>query len=426
MRESQKTSQELIAIGINHQTAPVHIREQVAFPPPRIVQGLTSLKAQSGVLGCAILSTCNRSEIYLTSEGFSSSALLVWLHQFFELPSETLTPFIYEHRGREAMVHINRVASGLNSLVLGEPQILGQMKDAYAFSRSASALNGMLDRLFQHVFNTAKQVRTETSIGANPVSVAFAGVTLAKQIFGDLSQYTALLIGAGQTIELVARHLKEQGVNRIIIANRTLANATSLAQEVGGYAITLADLPLHLHEADIVISSTASTLPILGKGAVESALKKRRHQPMLMVDIAVPRDIEAEVAALEDVYLYTVDDLTGIVEENRKSRASAAESAEEIIQLKTDQFLHQWQLISDAAPLIRDYRSHAEQLRDLSLVQALRALEAGHSAEEVVKKLAHQLTNKLTHTPCATIRDAGNTGGDHLLQTARGLLIPSS
>lgn len=424
MRESKKTSQELIAIGINHQTAPVHIREQVAFPPPRIVQALSSLKAQSGVLGCAILSTCNRSEIYLTSEKESSAYLLTWLHQFFDLPAGTLSPFIYEHRGREAMVHINRVASGLNSLVLGEPQILGQMKDAYAFSRSASALNGMLDRLFQHVFNTAKQVRTETNIGANPVSVAFAGVTLAKQIFGDLSQYTALLIGAGQTIELVARHLKEQKVNRIIIANRTLANASGLAQEVGGYAISLADLPLHLHEADIVISSTASTLPILGKGAVESALKKRRHQPMLMVDIAVPRDIEAEVAKLEDVYLYTVDDLTGIVEENRKSRASAAASAEEIIQLKTDQFLHQWQLISDAAPLIRDYRSHAEHLRDITVEQALRALEAGHSPQEVVKKLAHQLTNKLTHAPCTAIRDAGNAGGDHLLQTARSLLIP--
>jgi glutamyl-tRNA reductase len=377
------------------------------------------------VLGCAILSTCNRSEIYVTHDGHQADGVSAWLHTFFALPAETLTPFLYAHHGRDAVVHINRVASGLNSLVLGEPQILGQMKDGYAFARSASALNGMLDRLFQHVFNTAKLVRTETSIGANPVSVAFAGVTLAKQIFGELSQYTALLIGAGQTIELAARHLKEQKINRIIIANRTLANATALAQEVGGYAISLAELPLHLHEADIVISSTASTLPILGKGAVESALKKRRHQPMLMVDIAVPRDIEAEVAKLDDVYLYTVDDLTGIVEENRKSRATAAESAEEIIQLKADQFLHQWQLISDAAPLIRDYRYHAEQLRDMSLEQALRALEAGHAPDEVMKKLAYQLTNKLTHTPCMTIRDAGNIGGDHLLQTARSLLIPS-
>ncbi len=426
MRDPHRPSQAVIALGINHQTAPVHIREQVAFPPPRIAQALSSLKAQTGVLGCVILSTCNRSELYLTHEGDVSSQLQVWLHDFFDLSHGVLSPFIYEYHGRDAIVHINRVASGLNSLVLGEPQILGQIKDAYAFSRAAASLNGLLDRLFQHVFHTAKQVRTETSIGANPVSVAFAGVTLAKQIFGELHTHTALLIGAGQTIELAARHLKEQGIARIIIANRTLANASALAQEVGGYAVSLADLPLHLHEADIVISSTASTLPILGKGAVESALKKRRHQPMLMVDIAVPRDIEAEVAKLEDVYLYTVDDLTGIVEENRKSRASAAEAAEEIIHLKTDQFLHQWQLISDAAPLIRDYRHHAEQLRDITLDQAIRALEAGHDPNEVVKKLAHQLTNKLTHTPCATIRDAGNTGGDHLLQTARSLLLPSS
>jgi glutamyl-tRNA reductase len=426
MRDLNRSSQELIVIGINHQTAPVHIREQVAFPPSQIVQALGSLKARTDALGGAILSTCNRSEIYLTHESGSFPFVVAWLHEFFHLPEGVLTPFLYEYRGREAMVHMNRVASGLNSLVLGEPQILGQMKDAYAFSRSASALNGLLDRVFQHLFNTAKQVRTETSIGANPVSVAFAGVTLAKQIFGDLSSHTALLIGAGQTIELAARHLKEQKVSRIIIANRTLANATALAQEIGGYAIGLADLPLHLHEADIVISSTASTLPILGKGAVESALKKRRHQPMLMVDIAVPRDIEAEVAKLEDVYLYTVDDLTGIVEEGKKSRASAAEAAENIIQFKVDQFLHQWQLISDAAPLIRDYRQHAEQLRDSSLDQALRAMEAGHDPEEVLKKLAYQLTNKLTHTPCSAIRDAGNSGGDHVLQTARSLLIPSS
>jgi glutamyl-tRNA reductase len=415
--------QNLIALGINYQTAPVHIREQVAFAPDKLVQALKQLREKGLAQGCAILSTCNRTELYCSHREQDNDKIMHWLHDFFALPHQTLTPYIYTHSGRDAIVHINRVASGLNSLVLGEPQILGQMKDAYAFSREANTLNGLLDRLFQYVFNTAKQVRTETAIGANPVSVAFAAVTLARQIFGDLSEQTVLLIGAGQTIELAARHLKEQGVKRIIIANRTMANATQLAHEVTGYAISLGDMPNHLHEADIVISSTASTLPILGKGAVESALKKRKHKPILMVDIAVPRDIEAEVGKLEDVYLYTVDDLTGIVEDNRNSRAQAAAEAENIVQFKADSFMAQWRLLADAAPLIRDYRYYAEQIRDEVLAHALRELHAGHDSEAILKKLANQLTNKLTHAPCLAIREAGNGGAD-ILQTARNLLLP--
>lgn len=417
-------NQMLTTIGINHQTAPVDVREQVAFPPDRLIQALKSLRESGLAQGSAILSTCNRSELYLTHRQQDITPLQTWLHDFFHLTHHTLTPYTYIYSGRDAVLHMNRVAAGLNSLVLGEPQILGQMKDAYAFSREANTLNGLLDRLFQHVFNTAKLVRTETAIGSNPVSVAFAAVTLARQIFGDLKTQNVLLIGAGQTVELAARHLKEQGVKQITIANRTLANASLLAQEVNGYAINLADIPHHLHEADIVISSTASTLPILGKGAVESALKKRRNKPMLLVDIAVPRDIEAEVAKLDNVYLYTVDDLVGIVEENRKNRAQAAQEAEDIVQLKTDHFMQQWRLMSDAAPLIRDYRHYAEQQRDEALTHALRELHAGHDSEAVLRKLAHQLTNKLTHTPCLAIREAGNHGGDNLLQQARTLLLP--
>ena len=417
-------NQTLTTIGINHQTAPVDVREKVAFPPDRLTQALKSLRESGLAQGSAILSTCNRSELYLTHRHQELTPLQNWLHDFFQLSHQSLNPYLYTHTGRDAVLHMNRVASGLNSLVLGEPQILGQMKDAYAFSREANTLNGLLDRLFQHVFNTAKLVRTETAIGSNPVSVAFAAVTLARQIFGDLKAQNVLLIGAGQTIELAARHLKEQGVKQVTIANRTLANASLLAQEVNGYAINLADIPHHLHEADIVISSTASTLPILGKGAVESALKKRRNKPMLLVDIAVPRDIESEVAKLDNVYLYTVDDLVGIVEENRKNRAQAAQEAEDIVQLKTDHFMQQWRLMSDAAPLIRDYRHYAEQQRDDALAHALRELHAGHDHEGVLRKLAHQLTNKLTHAPCLAIREAGNHGGDHLLQNARTLLLP--
>lgn len=419
-------SQTLTAIGINHETAPVAIREQVAFSPERLIEALKSLRDHGLAQGSAILSTCNRSELYLTHHQQDHHPIQHWLHDFFNISPQTLTPYTYVYQGREAVLHINRVAAGLNSLVLGEPQILGQMKDAYAFSREANTLNGLLDRLFQHVFNTAKQVRTETTIGSNPVSVAFAAVTLARQIFGDLHHKNVLLIGAGQTIELAARHLKEQHVQQIIIANRTLANASSLAQEIDGKAISLADMPQHLHTADIIISSTASTLPILGKGAVESAIHKRRNKPMLLIDIAVPRDIEVEVNQIDNVYLYTVDDLVGIVEENRKNREQAAQDAEAIIQLKTNHFMQQWRLLSDATPLIRDFRHHAEQLRDEALAQALKALSAGQDSEAVLRKLAHQLTNKLTHAPCLAIREAGNQGSEHLLQSARTLLLPEN
>lgn len=417
-------SQTLTTIGINHETAPVDIREQVAFPPDRLVDALKSLKSSGIAQGSAILSTCNRSELYLTHRTQEQDAISAWLHDFFQLNNNALKPYTYVHQDREAVVHMNRVAAGLNSLVLGEPQILGQMKDAYAFSREAQTLNALLDRLFQHVFNTAKQVRTETAIGSNPVSVAFAAVQLAKQIFSQLNNKRALLIGAGETIELVARHLKEHGAQQITIANRTLANASKLAKEVDGIGINLADIPLHLHEADIIISSTASTLPILGKGAVESALNKRKNNPMLLIDIAVPRDIEVEVAQLENAYLYTVDDLANIVEEGRKSREQAAQDAEQIVQQKADQFMQQWRVIADAAPLIRDYRHHAESLRDEALANAIRELNAGHDSESVLRKMAHQLTNKLTHAPCLAIRSAGDLESDNLLQNARNLLLP--
>ncbi|WP_455206065.1 glutamyl-tRNA reductase, partial [Kaarinaea lacus] len=305
----------ILAFGINHKTAPVSIREQVAFEPTQITDALKDLVSHPHVEEAAIVSTCNRTELYCGLDQLDQKVITSWMSQYHHLSESDLVPYIYAHPDQYAVRHALRVASGLDSMVLGEPQILGQMKDAYSAASHAGTLGGLLDRLFQHTFSVAKQVRTDTAIGASPVSVAFAAVSLAKQIFSNFEQHTALLIGAGETIELAARHLHEIGIGRMIIANRTVERAQTLAQEFNAYAISLPQIPAHLAEADIVISSTASPLPILGKGSVESALKARKHRPILMVDIAVPRDIEAEVGDLSDIYLYTVDDLQEIIQE---------------------------------------------------------------------------------------------------------------
>jgi glutamyl-tRNA reductase len=305
-------------------------------------------------------------------------------------------------------------------MVLGEPQILGQVKQAFQTATDAAATGKLLGRLFQHTFSVAKQVRTDTAIGHSPVSVAFAAVSLARQIFSDLSQQTALLIGAGETIELAARHLTQNGVGRIIVANRTLEKAHLLANQFGGYAIALTEIPTHLPEADIVISSTASPLPILGKGTVESALKKRRHQPIFMVDIAVPRDIEMEVGQLNDVYLYTVDDLQEVIDENLRSRQEAAEQASEIVDLHAEEFMG-WLRSLDATSVIQGYRKQAEGIRDEVLEKALRQMRSGKDADECLKFLANTLTNKLLHTPSSQIRQAGHDGQTELLQAANML-----
>ena len=285
----------LLAFGINHQTAPVAIRERVAFTPETLLPALQDLTERTAVNEAAILSTCNRTEIYCGLDENNTDVVLGWLEDFHNMSRSELEPYLYHHPEQDAVRHMLRVASGLDSMVLGEPQILGQMKDAYQIASKAGTIGKTLSKLFQHTFSVAKQIRTDTAIGHSPVSVAFAAVALAKQIFGDLKNSTVLLIGAGETIELAARHLKDNGIGRIIIANRTVERAHALAHELDGYAIALSEMPKHLAEADIVISSTASTLPILGKGSVESALKQRKHKPIFMDDIAVPRDIEPEL-----------------------------------------------------------------------------------------------------------------------------------
>lgn len=410
----------LLALGLNHRTAPVEIRERVAFAPEKVPQALQELTGSGPVREAVILSTCNRTEVYCGIEGAEQGPVLEWFRDFHRLSAQEVDPYLYTHPDSQAVRHILRVASGLDSLVLGEPQILGQIKQAYGTALQAGSIGQLLNKLFQHTFAVAKQVRTDTAIGASPVSVAFAAVSLAKQIFSDLNKHTALLVGAGETIELVARHLHEQGIGRIIIANRTVERAHNLAQEFGGYAIALPEIPAHLAEADVVISSTASPLPILGKGMVESALKARKRRPMLLVDIAVPRDIEPEVANLDDIYLYTVDDLSEIIQENLQSRQQAALQAEEIIDTQVSHFMG-WLQSLEAVDTIRAFRCSAEAIRDQVLEHCMRHLAAGKDPDYVLREMARLLTNKLIHEPTAQLNRAGFEGRNELLDAARVL-----
>ncbi len=414
----------LITLGVNHETAPVDIRETVSFTPERAQLAISELKSKALMSECIILSTCNRTELYcILKDDNTHQHIQNWLHDFFELEQNTLTPYLYTHNDLEAVKHIMRVSSGLNSLVLGEPQIFGQIKDAYNAARKANSINRTLENLFQHIFKTVKQVRTDTAIGSSPVSVAFSAVALSKQFFGDLSKQTALLLGAGETIELVARHLTEANIGGLTIANRTFERAHTLAESVGGYAIQLDEINNHLHEADIVIGSTGSPNAILKKEHVVQALKKRKNTPMFMVDIAVPRDIEASIGQLENVYLYTVDDLQEIIESNKASRQTAALEAEEIIELQANCFMAQLKAIQQVNPLIKEYRQHAMALKKEALDHALHQLEQGVNAEAILKTLANQLTNKLIHTPTSTLHQAGLESNKPLIECAKKLLI---
>ncbi len=410
----------IVAYGINHATAPIDLREKVSFGNDVVSDALHELKNQNGIHEAAILSTCNRTEIYCSVDQENNRNPIDWLHDFHGMRQDQLKPFLYKHPDENAVRHVLRVASGLDSMVLGESQVLGQLKNAYKHAVSAGSIGHQLNRLFQHSFHVAKEVRTNTSIGNHPVSVAYAAVRLAQQIFGDLSNQTALLIGAGETIELAAKHLHENGLNRMIIANRTLEHSQRLANEYSVYAIQIGDIPKHLAEADIVISSTASQLPILGKGAVESAIKARKHKPMFMVDIAVPRDIEVEVGEMDDVYLYSVDDLKDIVQENMQSRQNAAKQAEKIIDTQAQEFMS-WLNSLDAVSTIRALRGQAEQIQEEVILSGLSKLRNGADPETILKETARTLTNKLIHSPSSQLRSASAENREDLLQAAEEL-----
>mgnify|MGYP000153265043 FL=1 len=405
----------LIALGINHKSANVAVRERVAFSPEQMPEALQDALMSGGVAEAVILSTCNRTEMFVIADDRNAShSALEWLAAYHHLPLHELQQCHYVYHDDDALRHMAQVSSCLDSMVLGEPQIFGQMKSAYAVAQEADSIGAELARVFPYVFSLAKKVRTDTAIGENPVSVAYAAVNLSNHIFSDLSKTRALLIGAGETIELVARHLAENGVGNIVVANRTLGRARDLAEQFGAQAVLLSEVPQQLENADIVISSTASQLPILGKGAVEQALKKRKHRPILMVDIAVPRDIEEQVGELNDIYLYTVDDLTEIIDTNRRNRESEARKADVIIDEGVSNYLQTLRSL-DAVDTLRSFRSKSEQLRDLELDKAMRQLAKGDHPEKVLTMLARNLTNKLIHSPSIQMKKATAEGREEVL-----------
>jgi glutamyl-tRNA reductase len=413
----------LIAFGINHKTAPVELREKIAFSPDAIVQALASLAQHTGATESVIVSTCNRTEIYAQVEEHRKNEIVSWLANFHLVPAEIIQNNSYLYSQEQAANHIMRVACGLDSLMLGEPQILGQVKQAFNEAKNSGVIHGNFERLFQHTFSVAKRVRSETDIGANAVSVAYASVQLAKQIFSSLQDSRVLLIGAGETIELVAKHLHEQQVKSLTVANRTLARAQAIAEPLAAKVLTLAQIPQHLHDADIVISSTASQLPILGKGLVQSALKMRKHKPIFLVDLAVPRDIESQVGELDDAYLYTVDDLQQIVEKNVANRQDAAVLAHDMVAQQVQQFML-WKQSQSSIDVLKTYRDQSQSQRDVVMQRALKQLDDGKDAKQVLVEFANKLTNSLIHAPTKALKKAASEQDEStllLLKDALGL-----
>ncbi|MEO6137142.1 MAG: glutamyl-tRNA reductase [Luteimonas sp.] len=408
----------LLALGINHQTAPVSLRERVAFADHALPSALASLRALPSVTEVAVLSTCNRTELYAVADD-EGLALADWLARHPDGGID-LHGYLYLHHEAAAVRHLFRVATGLDSLVLGEPQILGQVKHAWAAARAAGTLGGQLDRLFQQAFVTAKRARTDTRIGVNPVSVASAAVRLAQSSFARPEDSSVLLVGAGETIELVARHLVQARVKRLLIANRTLTHAQELASRHGGMALPLAEIDRHLGDVDMVFCATASREPVLQRAQVAAALAQRRHRPMLLLDLAVPRDIAADVATLKDVFLYTVDDLERAVEDNRRSRREAADAAEAIVELQVSRFVETLAASTRTAPLKR-LRAHGETARSEALAKARQQLASGQDPHAVLDFLAHTLTNRLLHAPTMALREAALTGDSDLARATEKL-----
>jgi glutamyl-tRNA reductase len=403
---------QLLAIGINHHTAPVALRERVAFPleelPPALValRDIWSGRPSLGSPEAAILSTCNRTEIYCaTDDRATREAALRWLADYHGISAEELAPHIYALPQSEAVRHAFRVASGLDSMVLGETQILGQMKDAVRTASESGALGTYLNQLFQRTFAVAKEVRGTTAVGAQSVSMAAAAVRLAQRIFEKISDQRILFIGAGEMIELCATHFAAQNPRELVVANRTVERGAKLAERFNGRSMPLSDLPARMHEFDIIVSCTASTLPIIGLGAVERAVKARRRRPIFMVDLAVPRDIEPEVAKLQDVFLYTVDDLGAIVREGNASRQAAVAQAETIIETGVQNFM-KWLDARSVVPVIRHMHTQADALRRAEVERAMKMLARGDDPAAVLEAMSQSLTNKLMHAPTHALNQA--------------------
>ena len=397
---------QLTAVGLNHQTAPLSIREKLAFAAASLPEAVRNLAQSKAAKEAVILSTCNRTELYCVGE---TEQIIEWLAQYHNLPAEEIRPYLYTLDNNETIRHAFRVACGLDSMVLGEPQILGQIKDAVRVAQEQESINTNLNALFQKTFAVAKEVRTDTAVGENSVSMASASVKLAEQIFPDIGDLNVLFIGAGEMIELVATYFAAKNPKLITVANRTLPRAQELCDKLGLNAehCLLTELPDILHEYDVVVSSTASQLPLVGKGMIERALRLRLNMPMFLLDLAVPRDIEAEVGELNDAYLYTVDDMMGIVQNGKEARQKAAAAAEAMVEEKVGEFVR-LQQSRQSVPLIRALRDEGERARRQVLENAMKQLAKGASAEEVLERLSIQLTNKLLHSPTQTLNKAGS------------------
>ncbi|NMQ27069.1 glutamyl-tRNA reductase [Candidatus Accumulibacter phosphatis] len=408
----------LFTLGINHHTAPLSVREQMAFHAESLPRALADLAHCKAVHEAAILSTCNRTELYVASD--VSDAATQWLADYHRLARHEIAPYLYTYPERDAVRHVFRVASGLDSMVLGEPQILGQMKEAVRVAEEAGTLGTTLHKLFQHSFAVAKEVRSTTAIGTNVVSMAAAAVRLGERIFERIADQKILFIGAGEMIELCATHFSAQRPKQVVIANRTVERGLVLANRLGGTAIRLEDIAERLSQFDIVVSCTASPLPILGLGMVERAIKIRRHRPMFMVDLAVPRDIEVEVGEMDDVFLYTVDDLAQVVESGIESRQAAVVDAESIIGERVEGFLR-WLTTRATVPLIRSLRDAADRARRHEMEHALKLLDKGEDPARVLERFSHRLTNKFLHAPTQALNQASADQGE--LQTLVGRLF---
>ena len=416
-------SVDVLTFGLNHVSAPVSVRERVSMPVDVLRPALDGLKSAFGsaVREAAILSTCNRTEIYCAAEPHVSDKLPIWMAEFNRLESVSLQPHLYRYQDNEAVRHAFRVASGLDSMVLGEPQILGQMKEAVRAANEAGSLGTLLHQLFQRTFSVAKEVRSQTAIGAHSVSMAAAAVRLAERVFGDMSQTNVLFVGAGEMIELCATHFAALRPCNMVVANRTIERADILASRFTAKTMKLTDLPGRLAEFDVIVSCTASSLPILGLGMVERATRSRRHKPMVMIDLAVPRDIETEVGRLADVYLYTVDDLGRMVQTGTDARRAAVVQAEAIIETRVQNFMH-WLGNRQIVPAIVDIHQAADQVRQAELAKARRLLAKGEDPEAVLEQLAHGLTQKYMHGPLAALNRSEDTEREQLLHLLPRLL----
>jgi glutamyl-tRNA reductase len=404
-------------LGLNHNTAPVEIREKVVFAGEEVGYALRDVRDIDGVDEAVLLSTCNRTEFYVMADDDARRRLQAWLHDEHNL-DPSFADTLFELDDDKAIRHIFRVACGLDSMVLGEPQILGQLKDAFREAQDAGTIGKDLSQLFQHTFSVAKKVRTDTEIGASPVSVAYAAVTLAQQFFSDFRKHTAVLVGAGMMVELVAKHLKRKEIGRLFIANRSIDRGQELASRIGGFALPLSELEGTLPDADILISSTASPDAVITHLQMEAAIRARKRRPMFAVDIAVPRDIEAEVAELNDVYLYTIDDLDKVVMEGQGNREAAAVDANRILDEEISRYLSM-ERAKEVAPLITSLRENADALRSDVLKQARRRLAQGAAGDEVLEYATAALMKKLLHSPSVRLREAGENSDEEIIAAAR-------